>query len=422
MASYMTDDIARWIILSGFMVLAPVGVYHRLHAHTGEPLDRSQEGWLILALLRPLGILFMCGIIAFMWYPPSMEWSRIALPGAVRWWGIGVGCVGGVLLIWTFRALGHNLTDTVVTRQQATLVTRGPYAWVRHPFYLSFALLVVANSIVASNWYLLLTGMGCFGLMMVRTRREESKLVERFGAEYTQYARVTGRFLPGIMSPAEASAKTPSPSDSAARWGWPELAVFLFTLMYLIPFANICLRGGNREFLLYLGVMVVLIPTVAWLHARIRLHLGTIWGLSLWGLAHLAGGLMAVPPAWSRGQASVLYDVWLVPGFVRYDQLVHAAGFGITTWLCWQGLRASVVHARGGTLYPTFGLLFLCALSGMGLGALNEVVEFIAVLTVPNTNVGGYVNTGWDLVFNAMGTTVAALAIAACDRPEHRTD
>jgi hypothetical protein len=47
----------------------------------------------------------------------------------------------------------------------------------------------------------------------------------------------------------------------------------------------------------------------------------------------------------------------------------------------------------------------------MGFGALNEVVEFIAVLTIPNTNVGGYENTGWDLVANLTGTVVAAVCI-----------
>jgi hypothetical protein len=42
---------------------------------------------------------------------------------------------------------------------------------------------------------------------------------------------------------------------------------------------------------------------------------------------------------------------------------------------------------------------------------LNEVIEFIAVLTFPNTNVGGYENTGWDLVANLVGTIIAALVI-----------
>ena len=42
---------------------------------------------------------------------------------------------------------------------------------------------------------------------------------------------------------------------------------------------------------------------------------------------------------------------------------------------------------------PTPGLLFIAACAGIGLGATNEVIEFIAVLSMPETNVGGYERT-----------------------------
>ena len=57
---------------------------------------------------------------------------------------------------------------------------------------------------------------------------------------------------------------------------------------------------------------------------------------------------------------------------------------------------------------PTAGMLLICACAGMGLGATNEVVEFAATLLMPETNVGGYMNTGWDLVSNLIGATTAA--------------
>jgi hypothetical protein len=39
------------------------------------------------------------------------------------------------------------------------------------------------------------------------------------------------------------------------------------------------------------------------------------------------------------------------------------------------------------------------------------VIEFIAVLTIEGTNVGGYENTGWDLVANLVGVVIAAFLI-----------
>ena len=60
---------------------------------------------------------------------------------------------------------------------------------------------------------------------------------------------------------------------------------------------------------------------------------------------------------------------------------------------------------------PTLGLMVLSASAALGFGALNEVVEFVATLLVPETNVGGYRNTGWDLVSNLSGATIAATLI-----------
>ena len=106
-----------------------------------------------------------------------------------------VGC-SGILLVWTFRNLGQNLTDTVVTRRDHTLVTSGPYRYVRHPFYLSFALGVLGGTLAMANWFILLAGLLPIGFLVARTRIEEAKLVERFGVEYQDYMRRVGRFLP----------------------------------------------------------------------------------------------------------------------------------------------------------------------------------------------------------------------------------
>ena len=119
------------------------------------------------------------------------------------------------------------------------------------------------------------------------------------------------------------------------------------------------------------------------------------------------------PPGWptNDGSSRVLYNWWIVPGYLKYDQLTHAYGFGLTTWLCWQGLVAALRAGGHENVQPTLGLMTLCAAGGMGFGALNEVIEFFATLTLPETNVGGYRNTGWDLVSNLVGCSVAAVWI-----------
>jgi hypothetical protein len=47
----------------------------------------------------------------------------------------------------------------------------------------------------------------------------------------------------------------------------------------------------------------------------------------------------------------------------------------------------------------------------MGVGAFNELIEFLATLAHHGSHVGGYRNTGWDLLSNSVGTAVASLLI-----------
>ncbi len=194
----MTDDLARVILLVGFALVVPVGIYHRLRSRTDERLDRRQEGWLILLTLRPLALAFMAGLVAFLIEPSWMAWASFHLPNLARWTGAVFGVIAGGLLLWTFRSLGHNLTDTVVTRRNAILVTHGPYRWVRHPFYLAFAMAVIANTLITASGFLAITGTAAFLAIVARTSIEEKKLIDRFGRDYVSYMRRTGRFLPRI--------------------------------------------------------------------------------------------------------------------------------------------------------------------------------------------------------------------------------
>lgn len=197
----MDDDrIFRLILLAGFALLVPVGVYHRIKAQaSGDKLDRRQEGLFILITLRAVGIARMVGLIAFLINPAWMAWSAVPLPSWLRWTGVGVGVVAGCLLTWTFRTLGRNITDTVVTRREHTLVTTGPYRWARHPFYVSAALAFLADTLVAANAFLGVTGAIVLILLVMRTRTEEANLIERFGDGYREYMRRTGRFFPVLF-------------------------------------------------------------------------------------------------------------------------------------------------------------------------------------------------------------------------------
>jgi uncharacterized membrane protein YjdF len=174
-----------------------------------------------------------------------------------------------------------------------------------------------------------------------------------------------------------------------------------FTAAYLAVATPFAVAAQNTEFLFYIGVVIALAIVVVLVHRKANLSQTALLMLSAWGLLHMLGGLFKIPAELTDNGSGVLYSLWIIPNYLKYDQVVHAYGFGVAAWVCWECVR-TIPGVK-----PTTGVLALCWLAGMGLGSLNEIVEFVAVLMIPGTNVGGYENTGWDLVANAVGSLTA---------------
>lgn len=173
--------------------------YHRLQAaKSGERISRKEEGCVFAIVLRFAGLGLWVATFAYLVFPASVQWAAVPLPAWVRWFGVVTGALCSLLMYWTLSSLGKNLTDTVVTRAQATLVTHGPYRWVRHPFYVTAALLMASVTMLTANWFIGVASLIVLALLAVRTPKEEQMLVERFGQKYRDYMARTGSFFPRI--------------------------------------------------------------------------------------------------------------------------------------------------------------------------------------------------------------------------------
>jgi hypothetical protein len=186
--------------------------------------------------------------------------------------------------------------------------------------------------------------------------------------------------------------------------------ILIFTSAYMLGAIALAATRLNREFLFYIVLMLVEAAVVVALDRRVRFPTRVLWGLSVWGLLHMCGGLLRIPMSLAEpGTPGALYNLRLHPWAPKYDQVVHAFGFAVSTLAAWHSLTV----AAGGAVRPTAGPLTIACLVGLGLGALNETVEFAATLLFPYTNVGGYTNTGWDLVSNLVGSLGAIALIRA---------
>ena len=149
----------------------------------------------------------------------------------------------------------------------------------------------------------------------------------------------------------------------------------------------------------YLVVLLLGAAAVTAVDLRVGLSRLTVWGLVVFALGHVAGGMVGVGDG-------VLYEQWLVGRVVRYDNLQHAWGFGFAGRAVWESLRPQLARPSSAA-----AALVLIVLGGCGLGALNEVIEYALTKLLPETNVGGYENTARDLVANLTGTTLMAGAV-----------
>lgn len=104
------------------------------------------------------------------------------------------------LMIWTARTHRRPVAKWHQPDiEPEELVTRGPYRWVRHPFYASFQTTFVAACLAFPHPAVIATA--AFGLAMMHlTARVEERGILRspLGEEYAAYMRMVGRFFPGI--------------------------------------------------------------------------------------------------------------------------------------------------------------------------------------------------------------------------------
>jgi protein-S-isoprenylcysteine O-methyltransferase Ste14 len=196
----MNETIFR--ILAGVILVTgiSISVYFRSKADrdTGEQVSRKVDGTAMMTVIKIAGLVLWLSPLVYLINPAWMAWSKIGLPDWARWLGVGLGVICVLLIYWLFSSIGSGITPTSATRQEHKLVTSGPYRWVRHPLYTAGAFLFVAFGMMADNWFIALLGILAFIAMAIRVPKEEANLIEKFGNEYREYMKTTGRFLPKI--------------------------------------------------------------------------------------------------------------------------------------------------------------------------------------------------------------------------------
>jgi protein-S-isoprenylcysteine O-methyltransferase len=196
----MSEPI-RITLITFSLVFVAAGAWYRIQSQrSGESLDRTKEGWPILIGLRLAGLMTLVSAVAGLCNAAWFQAATLPIPEVVRWASVATYACAIGWLLWMFHSLGRNLTDTVVTRRNATFVEHGPYRFVRNPTYTGVLIAGISLGVALGSWLVPVLSSAVFAIMALRTRIEEKYLVERFGDQYRQYMVRVGRFLPRLSS------------------------------------------------------------------------------------------------------------------------------------------------------------------------------------------------------------------------------
>lgn len=165
----------------------------------GKPNESYNSGYNLLLLIG-MGLIsflnfFVVFLCIFNFWDSLSRYIAFDLPKWINWIGLaGIWIQDG----WGVAVFSYNINYTPAYKSMKpnyVLATGGPYKYIRHPMYIAKALLVIFFFLATGIWLSLLGALSWIGLSS-QAKMEEEALLKKFGKEYQEYIKNTGRLFP----------------------------------------------------------------------------------------------------------------------------------------------------------------------------------------------------------------------------------
>ncbi len=146
-------------------------------------------------ILPVLGIVF-CLVFVVPSFDYRYNWSTVP---------IYVEILGFLILVLSFYLLFRSMLENAYAskvldiRQNQKLIDTGLYAYVRHPMYSGFSLMLIGVPFGLGSWYALIPAILCVGILLVRCKFEEQMLIEGLEGYEEYMKRVKYRLIPYLL-------------------------------------------------------------------------------------------------------------------------------------------------------------------------------------------------------------------------------
>jgi protein-S-isoprenylcysteine O-methyltransferase Ste14 len=147
----------------------------------------------VLANVAAFG-LFLALLVAFVGSANGPVALLLALCGCL------LAVAGGTLVLRSRGELGSAWSFVPMVDQGTSLVTTGPYRFVRHPIYLGLSMLTMGEALAFGSWPAVVVVFSAIVPTFVwRACAEERLLTDTFGDRYDHYRKQTKMMIPYLL-------------------------------------------------------------------------------------------------------------------------------------------------------------------------------------------------------------------------------
>ncbi len=145
--------------------------------------------------IPPFALLYFYIVFAAAFDFPNVSRQQFFHSEVISWLGVLFCLAGLLLLLWSLVSLRESFRVGIDTEHPGRLITSGAFAFSRNPIYVAFALILLGQFLIFSNWILLVYVIAGIWLFHRQVLREEEYLKKHYGKEYLEYCNRVRRYL-----------------------------------------------------------------------------------------------------------------------------------------------------------------------------------------------------------------------------------
>ncbi len=188
----MAEIFYKLTLLLFFCVFIVIRLYYS-KKYLAEEEELLSSYPIIVKVMAAISSLSIIGLALVYVFTDFLIDFSMHIPDEIRLLGI-IGYFGTDIAMWlVLHELGVNFSQM---GNERSIVSSGPYRYIRHPMYVVFISWGLSTALIASNWLVSLGVPFMILFILLRAPIEEKALLDEFGEEYIQYMKSTSRFFP----------------------------------------------------------------------------------------------------------------------------------------------------------------------------------------------------------------------------------